>query len=469
MRRGLRLLGMLLCCAALFGAYVLLGSDQAANSTLPAEEASGASYFLLYQDALSSLKSITVSPKGYDSYTVASDMAFDASGNLLGVYNALSQPFLVEGDELFTLNSDAWQMLIVIAQYTPATASYPALDRDACGLTSPDAVITILHTDGTSRTLRIGHKTSDGASCYFAIDGDDNVYLVPYDLHDTLCKPLQAHHTLPAAITESTSDALQIAVVNSSSDRLIFSKGTTDSSLLKWHSTTPLVHDGDTTQINAFIEGVCAVYAEEYITTVSDMEGLAPYGLEDPQRLIVSFSDGTIRDIHIGSDAGDGMVYVRMDSTGDIYTISRAQLAFADGCGVDTLLNRYVALVPAYNVSQTLVRTADTLYLLSTEYSGDDDTLGQRWLFNGKDISQEAFSSCYAAVIGLMFDKSAEQGASGGSMLAEITFTLRSGSTQTVRYSAYNDYYALAETSGGGSFLVRLSSVKAMLSALSAQ
>jgi hypothetical protein len=469
MRRGLRLLGMLLCCATLFGAYMLLGSNQAAESTLPAEEESAASYFLLYQDALSSLKSITVLPKGYESYTVVSDMAFDTNGNLLGVYNALSQPFLVEGNELFTLNSDAWQMLIIAAQYIPATASYPALDRDACGLTDPDAVITILHTDGTSRTLRIGHKTSDGASCYFALDGDDNVYLVPYDLHDTLCKPLQAHHTLPAAITESTSDALQIAVVDASNSRLIFSKGTTDNSLLKWHSSTPLVHDGDTTQINAFIEGVCAVYAEAYITTVSDMEGLALYGLDDPRRLIVSFSDGTIRDIHIGSDAGEGTVYVRMDSTGDIYTISRTQLAFADGSGVDTLLNRYVALVPAYNVSQTLIRTTDTLYLLSTEYSGDDDTLGQRWLFNGKDISQEAFSSCYAAVIGLMFDKSAEQDVSSGALLAEITFTLRSGSTQTVRYTTYDDYYALAETSGGGSFLVRLSSVKAMLSTLSSQ
>ena len=179
MRRGLRLLGMLLCCATLFGAYALLGSNQAAESTLPAEEESAASYFLLYQDALSSLKSITVLPKGYESYTVVSDMAFDTNGNLLGVYNALSQPFLVESNELFTLNSDAWQMLIIAAQYIPATACYPALDRDACGLTDPDAVITLLHTDGTSRTLRIGHKTSDGASCYFALDGDDNVYLVP--------------------------------------------------------------------------------------------------------------------------------------------------------------------------------------------------------------------------------------------------------------------------------------------------
>ena len=464
MRRGFRLLVMLLCCAVLLTAYVSIG-DQEATSEDTTEQAEDTSYFMLYEDQISDLNSITVQPKGEDSYTLLSDMGFDDNGNLLGVYNALGQPFVVEGNEDFTLNSTAWQMMIVCAQYIPATASYPALDRDACGLTDPDAVMTILHKDGTSRKIQIGHKTSDGVSCYLSMDGDTNVYLVPYDLYDTVCQPLKEHHTLPASITEDTSDAVQIALVGSEDGQLIFTKGSTDNSVLSWHASSPLTHDGDTTRINAFIEGLCAISAEHYVTTVSDMDGLAQYGLDQPKRLIASFQDGTIRDIHIGNDAGNGTVYVRMDKTGDIYTISRTQIAFAGNAGLNTLLDRYVALIPVYSIHQALVHTKDADYLLGIEYENDDDNLGQAWSLNGHSLTQDQFSSCYASIIGLSFSKSA-MNEMGGDLLAEITFTYRTGEAETVTYQTYDDYYTLAVTSGGGRFLVRLTEVQKMLGTL---
>ena len=204
MRRGLRLLLMALVCAALGGVYVLLGSTVAPAEAPAPESTDAPGYFMLYEDSVAALESITkmdiegrnnydtadacitVQPKGAQRYTAVSDMAFDQNGNLLGVYNALSQPFLVSGQEDFTFSTAAWQMLLLTAQHIPATATYPALDRDACGLTDPDAVITLTHKDGTTRVLRIGRLTSDGASCYVALDGDTNVYLVPYDFHETI-------------------------------------------------------------------------------------------------------------------------------------------------------------------------------------------------------------------------------------------------------------------------------------------
>lgn len=168
MRRGLRLLLMALVCAALGGVYVLLGSTVAPAEAPAPESTDAPGYFMLYEDSVAALESITVQPKGAQRYTAVSDMAFDQNGNLLGVYNALSQPFLVSGQEDFTFSTAAWQMLLLTAQHIPATATYPALDRDACGLTDPDAVITLTHKDGTTRVLRIGRLTSDGASCYVA-------------------------------------------------------------------------------------------------------------------------------------------------------------------------------------------------------------------------------------------------------------------------------------------------------------
>ena len=255
MRRGLRLLLMALVCAALGGVYVLLGSTVAPAEAPAPESTDAPGYFMLYEDSVAALESITVQPKGSQRYIAVSDMAFDQNGNLLGVYNALSQPFLVSGQEDFTFSTAAWQMLLLTAQHIPATATYPALDRDACGLTDPDAVITLTRKDGTTRVLRIGRLTSDGASCYVALDGDTNVYLVPYDFHETMVQPLNALHTLPSAIDESASAAVQIALTGTDDGQLIFTKSS--GKLMAWSATSPIAHAGSTERIEAFITGLC--------------------------------------------------------------------------------------------------------------------------------------------------------------------------------------------------------------------
>lgn len=464
MRRGLRLLLMALVCAALGGVYVLLGSPDVPAEAPQPDASDAPSYFMLYEDAVAALQSITVQPKGSSSYTVVSDMAFDQNGNLLGVYNALSQPFLVDGQADFTLSAAAWQMLLLTAQHIPATASYPALDRDACGLTDPDAIITLTRKDGTTRVLRIGRLTSDGASCYVALDGDTNVYLVPYDFHETMVQPLNALHTLPGAIDESASSAVQIALTGTDDGQLIFTK--TSGSLMAWSATSPITHTGSTERIEAFITGLCAVSADEYVTTVADVSGLAAYGLDAPHRLIAAFQDGTIRDIHIGSDAGDGMVYARMDRTGDIYRIRRTQLSFAENAGLNTLLDRFVTPIPVATLENVRVVSADGDFTLRIEYENDEDNFGQRWLLNASDITRDEFTDDYLAIIALQFDQTAPQEASGTSLLAEVTFTLRDGTTSSVRYEAYDAFYALATTDGGGRFLVRLTGIENMLTVL---
>lgn len=53
-----------------------------------------------------------------------------------------------------------------------------------------------------------------------------------------------------------------------------------------WRMDTPLVHDGSTERIAAFLAGLCAVHAEAYETTVEDAAALVAYGLDEPLRLI---------------------------------------------------------------------------------------------------------------------------------------------------------------------------------------
>lgn len=467
MRRGLHVLLMALCCVLLLVAYVFLAPQEAAEEPVTPEITTTQGYFMLYEGDIAQLLSITVQPKGKAAYTVLSDMAFDQSGQLLGVYNALSQPFLVKGQEDFTLSTAAWQMLLLTAQHIPATASYPALDHDACGLNDPDAILTLDWRDGTQTVLRVGRLTSDGLSCYVTMNGEATVYLVPYDFHETMCRALEVHHTLPGTLAENVSSAVQIAVTGTAEGQIIASKSSRATSVMEWHVDKPITHDGSTERIEAFIEGVCAIAAENYITTVTSAEALSAYGLSDPLRLIVAFQDGTIRDIHVGNDAGDGCVYVRMDQTGDIYTISRTQIAFAEQVGLDTLLDRYVQLVPSANVTEVTLRKEDgTVHTLCVTYATEDDNQGEMWYHQGTPIDRSEYASYYTNLIALMFDKTAPEAvAQTDEMLAEITFTCRDGTQRIVRYDAYDAYYVLATTDGGGRFLVRRSQVEAMIAA----
>ena len=257
---------------------------------------------------------------------------------------------------------------------------------------------------------------------------------------------------------------MQIALTGTDDGQLIFTKSS--GKLMAWSATSPIAHAGSTERIEAFITGLCAVSADEYVTTVADAAGLAAYGLDAPRRLIAAFQDGTIRDIHLGSDAGDGMVYARMDRTGDIYRIRRTQLTFAESAGLNTLLDRFVSPVVVATLSQVRLTTVDGETTLRIEYENGDDSIGQRWFWDENAVTRNEFTDAYLSIIALQFDQTALQEAAGTSLLADVTFTLRDGSTSTVRYEGCDAFYALATTDGGGRFLVRLTDVENMLTVL---
>lgn len=451
MRRSLILCWMLVAALLLLAVYQQLqlpgtAADMPAATDAPA-------YQTLYTHPQSDFDTMTITLASGESYTVRSDMGFDENGNLLGVYNHLGQPLIVEGHEDFALATVSYQMMLLTAQNVPYTASYAGLDQNACGLASPLARIRLRYHSGEEVELSIGNLTSSGESCYVAMSGSDLTYLVPYDFHQVMTRPLSAHHRLPGALGLDTSSAVQIAVTGIPEGQLIATYH--DGQLLHWQIDTPLSHAGNTAQIEAFIAGLCALEADAYVDTVSNAAGLAKYGLDQPRRLISAFSSGTIRDIHLGSDAGDGMVYARMDSTGDVYLISRSRLVFAENIGLDTLLDRFVALVPMNTLQAVDIALPDATHTLSLTWESEDATEPIDYKLDGESIAREQFTALYSPMVGLQFDQTALSAVPGEALLG-LRYTQRSGEQITVVLSAYDHHYALAQTSGGGSFLVRL-------------
>ena len=458
MRRGAVLLAMLMVVGGLLGLWAFLKQPtEEADVETPQTQSS---YEMLYVRPLSDFHDMTVQLSDGSTFAVVSDMVFDEHGSLLGVRSSLAQPLLVVGQEDFALASISYQMMLLSTQDLPYTAAYEGLDRDACGLNSPAARITITYETGDPIELTIGRLTASGYSCYVALTGDDRVYLVPYDFHQVMTQPLSAHHRLPGALTASADGAVQIAQV--SADRTMWLATRTSDQLLPWQVEKPFTHGGSSDRITAFIEGVCAIHAEAYEATVQDAVGLAAYGLDVPQRLVVALSDGTIRDIHVGSDAGDGQVYARMDQTGDVYRVSRAQLSFLDTAGEDRLLDRFVALVPSSQVSAVTVTQGDCSSVLTRE-TKDGETLYAR---NGTALPADAFSALYRALVGLSFDKLADGDAPEAEPLAQITFQLLDGTVQRVTFYPWDAYYVFVETGGGGAFLVRRTHLDELLGPL---
>ena len=463
MRRGWKLAACYLLAAVLLGSYMALKQPSAQPQAAPVPTASPA-YAMLYERDVTAFETLTVSlPE--ETYTVRSSMAYDENGRLLGVYNSLGQPVTVEGREDFALDATAFQMMLLCAQHLPYVARYDALDPDACGLTSPSARITVTYAQGDRIELALGALTASGESCYVRLEGDEGFYLVPADFYEVMTRPLNRQHRLPGALTLDVSAAAQAAIVRDG-ETIIATRLSSGESVMQWHIDRPVSHDGSTAQIEALISGIAALHADAYAATVQDAEELAAYGLDRPVRLIVSFADGTIRDIRLGADAGEGAVYARMDATGDVYLLSRRQLSFFDSATLDNLMDRFVLLVPSNKLSHVSIETPQHEIIMTLDWNDPAAALASRYHMGTQEISQEVFSALYSGLIGLQFDQTAPEEAAVGDELACITYHLRDGGASTVRYFDYDRYYALARVNGEGRYLVRRERVIQALDAL---
>lgn len=460
--------GLLLCyglAALLCAAWLALRAGE--GTPQPVSPAREAAYEMMYSRDVSKLRTLRVTlPDG--GYTVRSSMVYDEDGQLLGVSNALGQPFVVEGAEDFALDTTAFQMMLLCAQNLPYTARYEALDADACGLAAPAARIDAAYAGGETLSLAVGSRTPSGASCYVRMAGDEAVYLVPSDFYDVMTRPLNAQHRLPGALARDTADAVQAAVVTPEQTVLASRRAQEErtQSVLAWRVEQPIVHDGDAARIEALVSGIAALRAEAYAGKAQDAPALAAYGLDRPTRLLAAYADGAIRDVRLGADAGGGRVYAAFDQSGDVYLIGREQLAFLDGAGLDDLLDRFVALVPATALDSLLVRTPAREAELSQTWGGADETQPSAYAVAGRETGAEAFSALYRALIGLQFDKTAPADAAGGEPLAVFTYRMRGGGERTVRFAGYDRRYALAVTDGGGRFLLRRERLEQALDAL---
>lgn len=451
MNRGKQLLILLTAVIVLGGALLALQvPDPDTGALMPkTDQTDQTDWWLRYERTLSDFRSITVTlPSG--SYVLISDLAFDAGGNIAGVFNTLGQPVLLKDNESFRLRSDCFQTVMVLAANLPVTAAYEGLDIRSCGLDSPKSVLELEYENEETVRISIGNKTPSGDGCYICLDSDDKVYVAPADLYDVMCRELKEQHYLPAASAKSFSDVCQVALVKDGVQWIAQQTENNNSTNL-WALSSPVKREADTSGIRNMTEGLLALKADYYETTEVAADLLAQYGLDHPIRLVAVFADGEIRDIRIGADTGNGYVYATMDHSGDIWLIAREQLDFLETVTPEDLLDPFVALINYRYVQKLDIRDRHGSITLEPSDKGTEET---EWTMNGIRMDHQVFSTLYSAAVGILWDKTALNESGGQEELLTLSYRMKDETNAEIRYTMYDEFYVLAETENGN-FLVR--------------
>lgn len=456
--RVLLILAMLVCLG--FAVFFLSGDTETGKTTFTensTEEENG--WYFLYERPLDQFESMRVTLPG-ESYLLKSDLAFYPSGELAGVYNALGQPVLAEGREDFRLAPAFFQTVMVLAQHLPVTGRYEGIDKDACGLLSPSAVIEINWTGGEKTELRIGDKTADGASCFLLFGEDPAVYTAPADLKTLMLGSLKEKHWLSGALSADADAAVQLALVQDETQWILKRTGT-ENGASGWEITSPFSHPGNAAGIGRLITGIAGLEAISYAGTMEKAEDAAFYGMDRAERLVLVLQDGTIRDIRIGADAGNGQVYACMDRGTDVYLVSREQLLFLESATPDYLLDPFVNLINAQDVRVLSVRAGKVkMTLENVEEAGEEYCR-----VNGETVSTARFSELYRAAAGILLDKPCMEKQPEQEPLLTLNYSLKDGAEITVTYEPYDDFYMLART-GNACFLTGRSRLQPLMKTL---
>lgn len=93
----------------------------------------------------------------------------------------------IDGDRGFPLNQNlasamgkAISSIPIERKFTPDEIS-----RSDTGLDKPDYTISVSYKDGTEKTYKIGAYNSFNNNYYFAVEGDDSIYMIPAGLNSS--------------------------------------------------------------------------------------------------------------------------------------------------------------------------------------------------------------------------------------------------------------------------------------------
>lgn len=353
-----------------------------------------------------------------------------------------------------------------------------ALNLGDYGLDAPALTAVFRYADGSSKALYLGDKTPTGSKYYARIEGDEKVYLLSTMVNTTLNKPLNELHTaeLPLALT---TDAVQNLLIEQAGKEtieleLLQSASENQLSINMLRLVQPVNYDAHSTRGGEMLEGACAIDVSGYAGHASSAEELAGYGLVSPRiRIRITSTEGAVLDIRVGDKVGDSS-YAAVDESGDVYLIDNGLLGFVSNARVSYLIDQFVNLVNIQSVAGLTVEGMGESYQLSIEREtiegeeGEEET-AETYFFDEKETDESLFKKLYQSIIGTLADKVSEDMHLSGDVAVTVRYQLNdSAEPFAVEYLQYDDEYYAVRRDGLTLLLIKKDKVQSMMDDLQA-
>lgn len=459
------------------------------------------------------LDRLHVSIKDGDAYTLVSHVQYDEEGNAIDP-NATPEPaegeapeataepdegeapdadapeatpepepaevipnYTVEGKPYFRLNESSItsMMSYAVALEAQHTVEENAQDLSIYGLNDPKLTVTAEFKDGAKETIYFGDKMPSGTYQYALKEGDPNVYILLLSVGNAYTKTLNSLHTVesPEPIAAEQIDTLLIEQEGKETIELKYLE-TSDNALginlLKL--VQPIDYDAHSTRGQEMLDGAIAMALNGYAGHAETDEELQAFGLLTPRAHVrVTSKEGQVFDVQIGAQDGVNS-YVRIDDTGDIYTMSNSSLSFIGNASVAYLADQFTNLVNIMKVEDVIIEGNGETYTMhmdhqvTTKEDGTEQTVST-YSFDGEPVEDESlFKKLYQEVIGTLLDRVSDNYNHEGDIVARVTYKVNTGDDDfVVEYLEYDkDYYAV-KRDGMTIFLIKQNKVQAMLDA----
>ena len=404
------------------------------------------------------LKSITITPRGGESWTAARRN----DGTLELVREEDDEPWTVDGN-ISDMLQDAAVNLTYEDIYTEDRGEWEP-QAAAFGLADPQITATFRYTDGTEKTVRIGNSADpeENALYYMTVDGDDRLFAVSSgtvkDLgtEKTILHPvpeLQIHAALLDRITVLNGDGsirTEWRLRGSVSDQ---------DAAENWVLTAPFAYPADYDAIKNLKDSAEKLRLGTYAGPATE-ERLGEYGLKEPAAVLefhmaegltgtvgaegvydVSDWDERTKTLTLGrtgSEMVDSLLF-----EGKIYTISHFSVsAFTETEPLSTVA-RYPVATPLNSLESVtvegegketvrygLVRIDGEPAEESTETA--DEGQAVRCLRNGEEIPYETFAAAYERMLTVTVSGKLPSDYEPGDAHTKYTFRTVSGGTHTL-------------------------------------
>ena len=314
------------------------------------------------------------------------------------------------------------------------------------GISDDSAQYTLKKNSGDTVTVLLGDKVPTGGSYYVMVRGGDTIYTLGESTANMILKvPSDYRNTTLMSLSDAGDikeftlykDSGLVMKVRSTTEEENKSKmlGTSWTMEYPWSNV-----DVSDTNLQGAFEKLLKIEAKGFFD-----------GGENPG-FDYKFEISTEKESYsfsVGNESSEGLVYIKNNKTSRVYTADRSIRDALAAMNPSEYISKLIYIKNIKDVDTVTVKYGDKSYELKT---GEEDKGG--WLINGTETNEKDFKSKYQTVIGVMSKEIAEGYKPSGEPHMTVTFKMKDGSENAVRYYDYSEREYAAVTPDGLSVTV---------------